>query len=87
MRGIFFPENYFWQTGKKAVSAFSEPRRKSSSLGPIEADFARKKVFSYNINDEEVIKHSPRTSKGQIERLVLETMALISILKAIHVIK
>ena len=72
---------------EKATSAFSEPRTESSSLGPIDADFAQKKVFSYNINDKEVIEHSPRTSKGQIERLVLETMALISILKAIHVIK
>ena len=72
---------------EKAASAFSETQTECSSLGQIEANFARKMCFSYNINDEEVIKHSPRTSKAQIKRLALETMALISILKAIHVMK
>ena len=45
----------FWQTGKKAASAFSELRTESSYLGLIGADFALKKVLLHEIDDEEVI--------------------------------
>ena len=47
--------NFFCQTGKKAASAFSKVETESSSLGRIGADFAREKVLSYEIDDEEVI--------------------------------
>ena len=60
-------------TGKKAVSAFSELRTESISLGPIRADFARTKVLSYVIDDEEVIYISPHIGKGQRKRLFSET--------------
>ena len=48
-------EKYFWQTGKKATSVVSEQRSESSSLGPIGADLAWKKVLLHEIDDEEVI--------------------------------
>ena len=46
---------FFCKTGKKAVSAFSELRTESSSVGPIGADFVREKVLLYEIDDEKVI--------------------------------
>ena len=64
---------FFCETGKKAASAFSELRPESISLGPIGADFARKKVLSYVINDEEVIYISLRIGKGQRKPLFSET--------------
>ena len=55
------------------MSAFSELRTESSSVGPIGADVARKKVLLYEIDDEKVISNSPRTNKGQRNKLFSET--------------